>query len=69
MFVSIAAVAIKRCYENARRNFKEQQDGMENYVEAQSKKRRYRAHRQRVGLVGFFHSDCTNYMHVHLNCV
>ena len=45
--------AVKRCYENVRRSFMEGQDGKENYVEEQSKRRRYRARRQRVHIINF----------------
>ena len=42
------AVAIKRCYENIRRTFLEQQSGKEDFVEQQSKRRKYRSRRERV---------------------
>ena len=41
-------VAIKRYYENERRKKKEHEDGMESYVEEQSKRRKYRSRRHRV---------------------
>ena len=44
----IHTAAIKRCYENIRRNHTEQKDGMEDYVINQAKKRKYRSRRQRV---------------------
>ena len=47
VFFHITA-AVKRHYENARRNHKENQDGMESYVEEQAKRRRYRSRRHRV---------------------
>ena len=54
--LNIIIAAVKRCYQNVRRSFMEGQDGKENYVEEQSK-RRYRARRQRVCIIcltGFF---------------
>ena len=44
----ITIVAVKQCYETCRRNFLEEQEGKEEYVEMQSKKRKYRSRRQRV---------------------
>lgn len=40
--------ATKRCYENLRRTFLEQQAGKEEFVEQQSKRRKYRSRRERV---------------------
>lgn len=40
--------AAKRCYENVRRTFLEQQAGKEQFVEEQSKRRKYRSRRERV---------------------
>ena len=39
---------IKRCFENLRRNYNEQKEGKEEYVETQSKRRKYRYRWQRV---------------------
>ena len=44
----IFTAAVKRYYENERRKQKENQDGMESYVEEQSKRRKYRSRRHRV---------------------
>ena len=41
-------VAVKRCYQNVRRSETEQQDGNEEYVELQAKRRKYRSRRERV---------------------
>lgn len=49
--LNIIIAAVKRCYQNVRRSFMEGQDGKENYVEEQSKRRRYRARRQRVCII------------------
>ena len=46
----IIIVAVRRCYENLRRIFLEQQSGKENFVENQSKRRKYRSRRERVGI-------------------
>ena len=43
--------AVKRLYESIRRNFMEQQEGKEDYVENQSKQCKYRSRRQRVCVV------------------
>lgn len=45
-FIYVAAT--KRCYENLRRTFLEQQAGKEEFVEQQSKRRKYRSHCERV---------------------
>ena len=47
-FTCIYAVAVKRCYENNRRTFLEQQSGKEDFVEQQSRRRKYRSRRERV---------------------
>ena len=47
MVICIIAAA-KRCFENERRTFREQQAGKEQYVEEQSKRRKYRSRRERV---------------------
>ena len=44
----VHAVAVKRCYENIRRTFNEQQSGKQEFTEQQSKRRKYRSRRQRV---------------------
>ena len=44
----IIIAAIKRLYQNVRRTFVEQSEGKEEYVENQSKRRKYRSRRQRV---------------------
>lgn len=44
----VHAVAVKRCYENIRRTFNEQQSGKQEFTEQQSKRRKYRSCRQRV---------------------
>ena len=41
-------VSVKRCYEGVRRNFLETQEGKEDFVLDQSKRRKYRSRRQRV---------------------
>ena len=46
-FIYILA-AVKRCYQNLRRTHIESGLGKENYVENQSKQRKYRSRRQRV---------------------
>ena len=49
MFISyMLLVAVKWCYESLRRTYLEEQEGKEDYVENQSKRRRYRSRRQRV---------------------
>ena len=45
---SFIAAAVKRLYENVRRLYVEQGSGKENYVENQTKRRKYRSRRQRV---------------------
>ena len=47
-FLYDKVAAVKRCYQNIRRTEMEQQDGKEEYVELQSKRRRYRSRRERV---------------------
>ena len=51
LVATIFAVAIKRGYQNIRRQWTEGQEGKENYVESQAKKRKYRSRRQRVGYI------------------
>ena len=46
-FLYDKVAAVKRCYQNIRTEM-EQQDGKEEYVELQSKRRRYRSRRERV---------------------
>lgn len=46
--LSFHSAAVKRCYESIRRNYMERQDGKEEYVHQQSKRRKYRSRRQRV---------------------
>ncbi|XP_064387320.1 uncharacterized protein LOC135335704 [Halichondria panicea] len=40
-------VAVKRCFENLRRQHLQQQDGKEEFAEEQSKRRKYRSRRER----------------------
>ena len=47
------AVAIKRCYENHRRNFLEQQPGKEDFSREQGLNQKYRSRRERVNSIGF----------------
>lgn len=41
-------MAVKRCYENIRRTFLEQQSEKKDFAEKQAKRRKYRSRRQRV---------------------
>ena len=50
--------ATKRCYENLRRTFLEQA-GKEEFVEQQSKRRKYRSRRERVIYFNNASSDVT----------
>ena len=44
-------VAVRRCYENLRRTFLEHQSGKEDFLENQSKQRKYRSRRERVCVI------------------
>ena len=44
------SVSVKRCFESLRSSFNESKEGKEDYVEEQSKRRKYRSRRQRVSL-------------------
>ena len=47
-------VAIRRCYENLRRSFNEnQKENAHEYTEKQSRRRKYRSRRQRVSLCSY----------------
>ena len=48
IFIYLTTVAVRRCYENLRHIYTEQQTGKEDYVERQSKSRKYRSRRERV---------------------
>lgn len=41
-------VAVRRCYENLRRTFNEQQSEKKDFAEEQAKRRKYRSRRERV---------------------
>ena len=46
--IHYSLVAVRRCYENLRRTYLEQQSGKEDLVEQQAKRRKYRSRRERV---------------------
>ena len=48
LYLALIVVAVRRCYENLRRTYLEQQSGKEELVEQQAKRRKYRSRRERV---------------------
>ena len=50
LIIIIHIAAAKRCYENLRRTFLEQQAGKEEFIEQQSKRRKYRSRCERVNV-------------------
>ncbi len=51
--IIIIVVTVRRCYENLRQIFLEQQVGKEKHVDNQTKQRKYRSHRERVSISVF----------------
>ncbi len=48
VYLGLCTAAVKRCYVGIRRNAIEHQEGKEEYLEDQAKRRKYRSRRQRV---------------------